>query len=131
MKIGKVTIFLRWTKKAGITPLYFTKLEGVEGWQAGFNSELFGSMCIRKERLDGFAEDFEMIDEELIDCHKCGYTHREGYNCAAVSASSLNDDELSTADCWSCNKQIYRDDDDASICIDCGGRNRRVSEGRE
>ena len=32
-----------------------------------------------------------MIDEELIDCHKCGYTHREGYNCAAVSASSSND----------------------------------------
>jgi len=32
-----------------------------------------------------------MIDEELIDCHKCGYTHREGYNCAAVSASDSND----------------------------------------
>ncbi|WP_461521561.1 hypothetical protein [Porticoccus sp.] len=32
-----------------------------------------------------------MSDEELIDCHKCGYTHREGYNCAAVSASGSND----------------------------------------
>ena len=32
-----------------------------------------------------------MEHEEFIDCHKCGYTHREGYNCAAVSASCSND----------------------------------------
>lgn len=32
----------------------------------------------------------KMSDENLIDCHKCGYTHREGYNCAAVSAKSSN-----------------------------------------
>lgn len=37
------------------------------------------------------------------------------------------DEELSASYCWDCKSQIYRDDDDASVCIDCGGRNRRVS----
>ena len=32
-----------------------------------------------------------MEHEELIDCDKCGYTHREGCNCDAVSASGSND----------------------------------------
>lgn len=30
------------------------------------------------------------IEEELIDCNECGYTHREGYDCVAVRASILN-----------------------------------------
>ena len=28
------------------------------------------------------------MEEEMVDCQHCGYTHREGYNCKAVSNSA-------------------------------------------
>lgn len=27
--------------------------------------------------------------------------------------------------CWNCGERIVAEDDDALVCIDCGGRNRR------
>ncbi len=28
--------------------------------------------------------------------------------------------------CWDCKKPIHKYDDDAEVCIGCGGRNRRI-----
>lgn len=51
-----------------------------------------------------------MEHEELIDCHKCGYTHREGYNCAAAVSASVSNDLLGHLPKHKCGLHLQHND---------------------
>ena len=51
VNIGKNRYTVYWTRKSGETPIYFIRLLGVSGWMIGFNSRIFGSLCVRKQLI--------------------------------------------------------------------------------
>ena len=58
-------------------------------------------------------------------CEKCGtpiYDSAQGY----VTGCEHYPADIEVAKCCDCEKDIIKTDDDAMLCIQCGGKNRRV-----
>lgn len=56
----------------------------------------------------------------MPECHSGGFCH-DWYLCSLFPDKQ---DCPYIKKCFDCGKAIIADDDDAHVCIDCGGRNR-------
>ena len=75
-------------------------------------------------RLDG-AESGDIIIMSNFTCEHCGTPIIDSAQGYATGCDHYPAD-FRLEHCPDCGKDIVADDDDACVCIQCGGRNRRV-----